>query len=299
MIKALSIGFILLLLTVNVFAQQVSVTRDELPNTNSADSTAVLNNVLRQNQNAINSIGGYFNSSGYLSPANGGTGTNISGFPNGSLLIYDNGNIGIGTIFQGNIGQILTSNGVGSFPSFQDTPSSVHIFLTSGTYTATTSGVLLTMIGGGGAGGNSSGGVAQGGSGGAGGSYLKGYYYPTIVGNTYTVTVGTSNTASVFDVISVPAGGAGGSSGGAAGTSLTGSTSTLDYVGTGNGVIHSSNNGGAGGNTLFGSGSVGATGGNNATDCIGNTGAGGGGSGGGVGATTGGAGCAGFVIVQS
>lgn len=53
---------------------QVNVTQDVLPNTNSSDSTAVLNNNLRLNQNAINALGGYFNSNGALGIANGGTG---------------------------------------------------------------------------------------------------------------------------------------------------------------------------------------------------------------------------------
>lgn len=111
-------------------AQQV-VTQDTLPNTGTPDSTAILNNNLRMQQNAINAIGGYFNSNGNLLPANGGTGTNISTFPNGSLLVYDASNVGIGTINPGTSGQILASQGAGlppTFSSFSDTNTSNVIF---------------------------------------------------------------------------------------------------------------------------------------------------------------------------
>lgn len=102
---------------------QVNVTQDILPNTNTPDSTAILNNQLRQQQNAINTVGAYFNSNGYLSPANGGTGTNISAFPNGSLLIFDAGNVGIGTINPGISGQYLQSQGAGVYPIFSSIPT--------------------------------------------------------------------------------------------------------------------------------------------------------------------------------
>lgn len=114
--------YILLLFTcIHIAIAQVDVTRDELPNTNSVDSTAVLNNVLRQNQNAINSIGGYFNSNNYLSESNGGTGSNLSLSPNGSILVQDLGNVGIGTFTQGTSGQALISQGANSVPTWGGT----------------------------------------------------------------------------------------------------------------------------------------------------------------------------------
>lgn len=100
------------------WAQQVQTTLDVLPNTNSADSTAVLNNQLRQNQNAINAIGGYFNNNNYLTPANGGTGTNLTTVTNGSILVWDAGNVGIGTFNPGISGQYLQSQGIGVFPKY-------------------------------------------------------------------------------------------------------------------------------------------------------------------------------------
>lgn len=104
------------------YAQQITVTQDVLPNTTSSDSTAVLNNTIRQNANAINSIGGYFNSNGYLTEANGGTGTNLSAFPNGSILVQNTANVGIGTFGQGTSGQILTSGGPAVNPVWITTP---------------------------------------------------------------------------------------------------------------------------------------------------------------------------------
>lgn len=70
------------------------------------------------NANAINSIGGYFNSSGYLTEANGGTGTNLSAVPNGSILVQNTANVGIGTFGQGTSGQFVTSQGAGVNPTW-------------------------------------------------------------------------------------------------------------------------------------------------------------------------------------
>lgn len=118
MLKAFYISLIMLLGGISISLAQVTVTQDVLPDTNSTDSTAVLNNQLRLNQNAINSIGGYFNANGYLLPQNGGTGTNISTFPNGSLLIYDSNNVGIGTFSQGTSGEFLQSQGINLPPTW-------------------------------------------------------------------------------------------------------------------------------------------------------------------------------------
>lgn len=117
---------IILMLTLcgcNYAYAQVQTTVDVLPTTGTPDSTAVLNNNLRLQQNAINSIGGYFSSNGYLTEANGGTNTNLSAVPNGSILIQDSGNVGIGTFSPGTSGQYLTSQGAGSVPTWTTPPS--------------------------------------------------------------------------------------------------------------------------------------------------------------------------------
>lgn len=113
--------FIMLLLLASscrpAIAQQVDA-RDVLPNLDTAESTAIVNNQLRLNQNAINAIGGYFNSNGYLQPSSGGTGTNISTFPNGALLVYNSSNVGIGTFGQAASGLFVQSQGIGSNPTW-------------------------------------------------------------------------------------------------------------------------------------------------------------------------------------
>lgn len=177
---------------------QVDVTRDELPNTNSADSTEVLNNVLRQNQNAINSIGGYFNASGYLSPANGGTGTNITTFPNGSLLIYDAGNVGIGTFGQGTAGQTIISNGTGTSPSW-GSANNTQIFTTSGTWTAPSgeNAIFLTLCGGGGGGQSGTASGSLGGAAGAGAGCINHMLLAITPNTTYTFTIGNGGIGGV------------------------------------------------------------------------------------------------------
>lgn len=71
LMRILHIGICSLLLMGNV---QALDSLDILPETNSQQSTAVLNNTLRQQQNAINAVGSYFNSNGYLEVTSGGTG---------------------------------------------------------------------------------------------------------------------------------------------------------------------------------------------------------------------------------
>lgn len=70
LMRILHIGICSLLLISNV---QALDSLDILPETDSQQSTAVLNNTLRQQQNAINAVGSYFNSSGYLEVTSGGT----------------------------------------------------------------------------------------------------------------------------------------------------------------------------------------------------------------------------------
>lgn len=283
---------------------QVTVSRDELPNTNSTDSTSVLNNNLRLQQQAINSIGGYFNSNGYLRPANGGTGTNISSFPNGSVLIYDSGNVGIGTIAQGSSGQVLTSNGPGAFPSFTaGNPHSNQLFTTSGNFTvpAGINYIWATMEGGGGGGGSINPG---GGGGGGGGAYVNRCLYLVTPTNTYSVTVGAGGTSGVsggnsgFDSSTIIAqgGASNGASGGLGGATSTGYPKYTCYsIAGNNGSNGGSHTGGAGGSAGFGTGgtAVGNTNGNNATGTYGA-----GGSGAGNDNGTGGSGLPGFVLIE-
>ena len=118
--KLLTLAF-LLLFTGCVYAQQVSGV-DVLPDTNSADSTAVLNNTLRLNQNAINTIGGYFNTNNALSPASGGTGLNLSSHTTGALW-YDDGTTFFKQLADSTSGYVLTANGAGVAPSYQAIPT--------------------------------------------------------------------------------------------------------------------------------------------------------------------------------
>lgn len=293
---------------------QTQVTQDTLPNTNSSDSTAVLNNNLRMAQNAINSIGGYFNSNGYLGPANGGTGTNISAFPNGSLLVYNSSNVGIGTFNEGTSGQILTSQGAGVNPIFSTPTHGTQIFTSSGSFTAPAgvSIVFFTECAGGGGGGGGAGGASTGG-GGAGGC-LTNYAYQVTPLSIYTATIGAGGNGgnasggvgqdggdTTFDLITVAhgTGGIGSTGGGAAGTGgshslskdASGTThgSALAFCSGGNGS--SALNSGTGGASCLGSGGSGGTG-NGANGSGFGSGGGGGGNG------TGGAGQQGILILQ-
>jgi hypothetical protein len=269
---------------------------------------------MRQQQATLDQIGGYFTSGNILTVGAGGTGVNLASVPNGSLLIYNSSNVGIGTFGQGSAGQIVVSNGPNALPSWSGVTTK-QIFLSSGTFTAPSGCnlVYLNILGSGGNGGGTAGGAGSnpGGSG-ASGSYLKNLPYVVVPGNTYTVTVGTgSGGASSFDTVSVP-GGTNGSQGnaGGGGTGGTSSSATFatygsyDYAAGSNGV-----NGGAGGgasagqqggSNMFGAGGAagtafGGAGGNAAA----NTGAGGGSSGGtNGGAVSGGLGGSGFVIVS-
>lgn len=192
----LIIKFIIFLLIAgcNPALAQMVQGQDVLPSTNSQIDTTVLNNQLRQDQNAINAIGGYFNSNQQLNPASGGTGTNITTFPNGSLLVYSAANVGIGTINPGTSGQVLTSQGAGVNPIFANTinsfvPNNIQVFTTSGTWVrpANINQVYVKVAGAGATGGNSATAV---GGGGGGGGYSEGI---SGVSGNITVGIGTIN----------------------------------------------------------------------------------------------------------
>lgn len=89
-----------------------------LINMDEPNALPLLNTMLRQNATGTSTLQGYFGKNGTLSPASGGTGTNITTFPNGSLLVYNATNVGIGTFGQGTSGQFLTSQGAGVNPQW-------------------------------------------------------------------------------------------------------------------------------------------------------------------------------------
>lgn len=298
-------------------AQQVQVTTDVLPDTKSTDSTAVLNNTLRQNANAINSIGRYFNSNLYLTEANGGTGANLSTVPNGSILVQNTANVGIGTFGQGSSGQFLVSAGANVVPVWKT--ASTQIFTSSGSFTAAAdvTKIYLSIVGaGGGGGGNAS--TVNGGGGGGGGAGLINYPYTVVPGNSYTVTINaggaggdgsgsaaTDGGTTVFDAITIAggikgltatAGGTGGVGGG--GLSGSGQTAGIGGVSGGTGGTRTGTVGGGGGGSALGAGSTGGANAANASSAAANTGGGGGGGGGGGNNTSGGNGGSGIVIVM-
>lgn len=283
---------------------QVNVTTDVLPETGTTDSTTILNNNLRLQQNALNSIGAYFNSSGFLQETSGGTGANLALVPNGSILMQNTANVGIGTFGQGTSGQVLTSNGPGVNPIFSDSNvKSAQIFTSSGSFVAPTgiTKVYLSMIGGGGTGGVA--GTTGGGGGGGSGQCFINYPYTVVAGNSYTVTINGAGATTVFDALTAAAGTVGNAgSGGTPGTGgVSGGQTLLNVAGSGlyNGPGGTGGTGtalgGGGAGSPFGSGGAGGNAGNGVAASA-NTGAGGGG--GSNGAATGGAGGSGVVIVS-
>lgn len=83
------------------FAQAVNTQSDVLPTVNTPQDVVVLNNMLRQQQLAVSTVGGYFTSAGLLAASAGGTGDAKSAHIIGNMY-YDDGtdffqNVGIGT----------------------------------------------------------------------------------------------------------------------------------------------------------------------------------------------------------
>ena len=142
----------------------------------------------------------------------------------------------------GTSGQVLTSNGAGSNPTFQDIPTSainqvvIQTFTSNGTYTPT-SGMVYCIIecvgGGGGGGGSSTSSSSQAsiGGGGASGVYARKLSDSATVGASQSVTIG--------------AGGAGGTVGGgngsAGGTTSLGSICSANGGNGGNGTAATTN----------------------------------------------------------
>lgn len=155
----------------------------------------------------------------------------------------------------GNSNQVLTSNGAGALPTWQNFPGfnaiNIQVFTSSGTYTPTAnmSYCVLEVIGGGGGSGgtaaNSSSNWSSSGGGGGGG-YARKVVNAATIGASQTVTVGAAGTA----------GTAGNNNGGSGGTSSVGSIVTATGGGGGTGGASSN----ATSIALGGAGGVGSSG---------------------------------------
>lgn len=142
----------------------------------------------------------------------------------------------------GTSGQVLTSNGAGNLPTFQNTIAvanafnsmAVQTFAASGTYTPTTGMKYCTIelvgAGGGGGGAASNGALNSSAAGGGGaGGYASRTFSSTQVGASATVTIGAAGAA------------------GAAGNNTGGTGGNTSIALTGTGTITMTGNGGAGG----------------------------------------------------
>jgi hypothetical protein len=127
-------------------------------------------------------------------------GTNTTSFSNTNGTVYFDGTE-LATVNPGTSGQVLTSNGAGSAPTFQTvSPGGTGITITtyntpgSFTWTKAVSTKLVTVIGWGAGSGGGSGGTGTHGGGGAGGGAGGCFYYTlpaSFIGSTTTVIVGT------------------------------------------------------------------------------------------------------------
>jgi len=159
----------------------------------------------------------------------------------GNLITYDASG-DPAAVSTGTANQVLTSNGAGAAPTFQDAGGggglqSVQVFTASGTWTkpAGITKVKVTVVGGGGGGGTANITSRIGGSGAAGGTAIE--------------FIDVSSTSS--ETVTIGAGGTGGSSGGNAG--VTGGTSSFGAF--------CSATGGTGGKACTGPNSAASTGG--------------------------------------
>lgn len=157
----------------------------------------------------------------------------------------------------GTANQVLTSNGAGALPTFQDisvtgaiTSVVSQVFTANGTYTPTSGMVYckIEVIGGGGAGGGANTTTAaqySNGGGGGSGEYASGIFDAATVGASQTVTIGAAGTG-----VSAGTGGSGGTSsvgalitaGAGAGGSASGASASPNL-----GVAGAGGSGGSGG----------------------------------------------------
>ena len=170
----------------------------------------------------------------YVAPAdNNYVGSNMLFYTRGSdavaerLRVGELGQIGIGGANYGTAGQVLTSNGSGSAPSWQTgggtgTLKNVQVFTSSGTYTRTagvTTAVVIAVGGGGGGKGVNGPAAQAGGNGGAGGTTSFGAHVSAAGGSGATNDVGaaggTGGTGANIAIKGAPSpGNAGGGQGG-------------------------------------------------------------------------------------
>ncbi len=201
-----------------------------------------------------------------------------------ALLLGALGQFGIGGANYGTSGQVLTSNGSGSAPSWQTIGGSSlksQTFLASGTFTVPTgvTSVWVTMIGGGGSGTSGSGARGGGGS----GSYCFKRPLSVTAGASLTVTVGgggsgvasgnsgNDGSSTVFDTITVTGGIGGGKSAGNSNNQLAGAGGSNAGAGsnaTDMAALNASGSilGGRGGRTIFSGTSYGGGGGGGFAD---------------------------------
>lgn len=232
----------------------------------------------------------------------------------------------------GTSGQLLTSSGAAALPTWKSYSTNIQIFTGSGTYTPT-SGMLYCIVecvGGGGGGGGCTAGAANYavGGGGGSGSYARSSVSAATIGASQTVTIGAAGSAgssaggnggaggdtSVGSLV-IGKGGSGGlfttassatnnvAAGGAGGIAGTGTITVVGRPGKPGRQYITDNlsNGGDGGDSLYGSGGIGAITGQIASGStrVAPTGYGAGGDGGAVNnaSQAGDAGTAGLVIV--
>ena len=214
--------------------------------------------------------GGTINGITDLAVADGGTGA--STFTANGVL-HGNGTSAIGVTATGTSGQVLTSNGSGSAPTFQavsasgggnneiinlTSSESFQMFTASGTWSKPGSGTLVVVEvwGGGGSGGAGTGGM--GGGGGGGGGYQRKIFAIGDLGSTETVSIGAGGASQSTEDSAGSAGGStsfgshlqtfGGGGGGAyAGAGGGGQTSVGGNGGRLNGGDGGNPSGGAGG----------------------------------------------------
>jgi hypothetical protein len=181
-----------------------------------------------------------------------------------ALLLGALGQFGIGGANYGTSGQVLTSNGSGSAPSWQTIGGGSlksQEFLASGTFTVPTgiTSVWVTMIGGGGSGAAGTGGRGGGGA----GAYCFKRPFSVTAGASLTVTIGgggagvlaaaTGNpgTSTSFSSLTVTGGSGGGVSTSTQNPVLAGAGGSAGATGTEGGVAEGSLLGGRGGQSLY------------------------------------------------
>jgi hypothetical protein len=262
-----------------------------LTNMESPNTLPLLNNMLRQQSQATQTLQGYFNSNGLLSVSAGGTGVNLGSCAQGSVSYFSATGV-MACLAPGTSGQVLQTQGASANPQWYTisqvwVPNNIQVFTSSGTWIkpSNISNVYVKVIGGGGGGANDDG-SGDGGFCGGGGGYSEGY---VSVNSNVTVTIGS--------------GGASRETGNTGGTSsFAASGGTIQATGGSGGV---QNPGGSPGNGGTGSGgNINIPGQTNGTSGLSYGGVGGTGYGGGGHApnvsppgSIGGSGTAGIVIV--